>query len=293
MVKKNNTMKARIAYQGEPGAYSHLACAKYYPHMEPMACHSFEDACSAVADGFADRAMIPVENTLAGRVADIHYLLPESHLRIEAEKFLHIRHHLMAAKGATLQSIKHAHSHIMALGQCRLSLGQLGIGASHAQDTAGAARLIAERADAEHAAVASSLAAQIYGLEILAENIEDAANNTTRFLVMTRDAPIPVFSRDTVWVTTFVFRVRNVPAALYKALGGFAINGVNMTKLETYQLDGSFAAKRFYADVMAHPQDPALVLALEELGFFSEEIKILGTYAADPFRLQAMHNTKT
>ena len=286
-------MTARIAYQGEPGAYSHLACVKYYPDMEPLACHSFEDAFSAVAEGAAQKAMIPVENTLAGRVADIHYLLPESHLRIEAEKFLPINHHLMAARGASLQTVKHAHSHIMALGQCRRSLHRLGIGSSHAQDTAGAARMIAARADPEHAAVASSLAAQIYGLEILARNIEDAEHNTTRFLVMTRDAPIPAFDPDTAWVTTFVFRVRNVPAALYKALGGFATNGVNMTKLESYQLGGSFTATRFYADVMAHPEDPALVLAMEELGFFSEEIKMLGTYAADPFRLQAMDNTKT
>ncbi len=286
-------MKPRIAYQGEPGAYSHLACVQYYGDLEPLPCHSFEDAFSAVTEGYAEKAMIPVENTLAGRVADIHYLLPESHLRIEAEKFLPISHHLMAPPGATLQSVRQAHSHIMALGQCRLSLHRLGIGSSHAQDTAGAARMIAERADPEHAAVASSLAAQIYGLEILAHNIEDAAHNTTRFLVMARAPQTPAYEKDAAWVTTFVFRVRNVPAALYKALGGFATNGVNMTKLESYQLGGSFTATRFYADVMAHPQDPALILALEELGFFSEEIKMLGTYAADPFRLKAMGNTKT
>ena len=285
-------MTARIAYQGEPGAYSHLACVEHYADMEPLPCPSFEDAFSAVADGSAQKAMIPVENTLAGRVADIHYLLPESHLRIEAEKFLPIRHHLLAARGASLHSVKHAHSHIMALGQCRVSLHRLGIGSSHAQDTAGAARMVAERADPEHAAVASRLAAQIYGLEILAHNIEDADHNTTRFLVMARDPEPPAFDPGIAWVTTFVFRVRNVPAALYKALGGFATNGVNMTKLESYQLGGAFTATRFYADVMAHPDERALVLALEELGFFSEEIKMLGTYAADPFRLQAMH-TKT
>ncbi len=278
-------MKQKIAYQGEPGAYSNQACIVNYPDMEPMPCHSFEEAFSAVADGYADKAMIPVENTLAGRVADIHYLLPESHLRIEAEKFLPIHHFLMGVPGAELGSVKRAHSHIMALGQCRLSLHSFGIKAAHAQDTAGAAKMIAELGNPEDAAVASKLAAEIYGLDILAENIEDASHNATRFLVMSRDAPVPAYDENTDFVTSFVFQVRNIPAALYKAMGGFATNGVNMTKLESYQLGGSFTATRFYADVAAHPDEHALELAMEELAFYSVKIKMLGTYEADPFRI--------
>ncbi len=286
-------MKLRIAYQGEPGAYSHLCCVKHYPDMEPYACHSFEEAFTAVSDGSADKAMIPVENTLAGRVADIHYLLPESHLRIEAEKFLPIHHHLLGIKGASLKTVKHAHSHIMALGQCRLTLHRLGIGSAHAQDTAGAAHMVAERGNLEDAAIASRLAAEIYDLNILAENIEDAAHNTTRFLVMSRTVEIPDYVPEKSYVTSFVFRVRNIPAALYKALGGFATNGVNMTKLESYQLGGSFTATRFYADVAAHPEEKHLALALEELAFFSAEIKMLGTYEADLFRQRALQNTQS
>jgi prephenate dehydratase len=280
-------MKQKIAYQGEPGAYSHQACVQNYPDMEPFSCHSFEEAFSAVADGYADKAMIPVENTLAGRVADIHYLLPESHLRIEAEKFLPIHHFLMGTADSTLDTVKRAHSHVMALGQCRLTLHRLGIKAAHAQDTAGAAKMIAQKGNAEDAAVASKLAAEIYNLKVLAENIEDATHNATRFLVMSRNADVPPYEEDTAYVTSFVFRVRNIPAALYKAMGGFATNGVNMTKLESYQLGGSFTATRFYADVAAHPDEHALHLALEELAFFSTEIKMLGTYVADPFRLRA------
>lgn len=277
-------MKPKIAYQGEPGAYSHLCCVENYPDFEPVAYFSFEEAFAAVSEGQADKAMIPVENTLAGRVADIHYLLPESHLRIEAEKFLPIHHYLMGASGSTLETVKRAHSHVMALGQCRLSLHGFGIQAVHAQDTAGAAKMVAELGNTKEAAVASKLAAQIYGLEVLAKNIEDASHNATRFLVMSRAAQVPKFEPAQAYVTSFVFRVRNIPAALYKALGGFATNGVNMTKLESYQLGGSFNATRFYADVAAHPKDPALMLAMEELAFFSAEIKMLGTYIADPFR---------
>ncbi|MDQ7018503.1 MAG: prephenate dehydratase [Robiginitomaculum sp.] len=284
-------MKQKIAYQGEPGAYSHQACVQNYPDMEPFPCHSFEEAFSAVAEGYADKAMIPVENTLAGRVADIHYLLPESHLRIEAEKFLPIHHFLMGTPDSTLDTVKRAHSHVMALGQCRLTLHRLGIKAAHAQDTAGAAKMIAQKGHVEDAAVASKLAAEIYNLKVLAENIEDATHNATRFLVMSRDAVVPSYEEGTAYVTSFVFRVRNIPAALYKAMGGFATNSVNMTKLESYQLGGSFTATRFYADVAAHPDEHALHLALEELAFFSTEIKMLGTYVADPFRLKAVVNT--
>ncbi len=291
MEKGADTVKQKIAYQGEPGAYSHQACVEHYSDMEPLSCYSFEEAFSAVSEGHADKAMIPVENTLAGRVADIHYLLPESHLRIEAEKFLPIHHALMGVPGATLETVKRAHSHIMALGQCRLSLHRLGINAAHAQDTAGAAKMIAELGNPEDAAVASKLASEIYGLSILAENIEDASHNATRFLVMSRTASVPRFDPDTSYVSSFVFQVRNIPAALYKALGGFATNGVNMTKLESYQLGGSFTATRFYADVAAHPDERSLKLAMEELAFYSVEIKMLGTYEADPFRSIAAPDT--
>lgn len=284
---------SRIAYQGEPGAYSHLCCVENYPDLEPMPCHSFEDAFTAVAEGKAQKAMIPVENTLAGRVADIHYLLPDSHLRIEAEKFLPIHHYLMANQQASLQTVKTAYSHIMALGQCRVTLHKMGISSAHAQDTAGAAKMIAARDNLEDAAVASKLAAEIYCLKVLAADIEDAAHNTTRFLVMSCDAQVPPFDVNKEFITSFVFRVRNIPAALYKTLGGFATNGVNMTKLESYQLGGSFNATRFYADVAAHPDEAHLIRALEELAYFSAEIKMLGTYEADAFRGRAIVHTKS
>lgn len=277
-------MTSKIAYQGEPGAYSHLACVENYPDLEPLSCPSFEDAFNAVVEGRAQKAMIPVENTLAGRVADIHYLLPESHLRIEAETFLPIAHHLLALPGASMQTVRRAHSHIMALGQCRLTLNKMGILCTHAPDTAGAAKMVAQLGSKEDAAVASRLAGEIYGLDVLVENLEDAAHNTTRFLVMAPKKDIPAYDPACHYMTSFVFRVRNVPAALYKGMGGFATNGVNMTKLESYQLGGSFTATRFYADVEAHPDERPLQLALEELAFFSTEIKMLGTYEAHDFR---------
>ena len=272
-----------IAFQGEPGAYSDLACRQVFPQLTTLPCANFEDAIAAVRDGAAGLAMLPIENSLAGRVADIHHLLPDSGLYIIAEHFQRVNHHLLALKGASLKGLKLVRSHVHALSQCRGLIRELGLKSVVVADTAGAAAEIAERGDPSEAAIASELAGEIYGLVSLKENIEDAEHNTTRFLVMAR-APRDAAQRDAPLVTTFVFRVRNVPAALYKALGGFATNGVNMTKLESYMLAGRFTATQFYADVEGHPEDRPLKLALDELRFFSREVKLLGTYPAHPFR---------
>jgi prephenate dehydratase len=275
--------KKRIVFQGESGANSHIACREAYPDFEPVPCATFEDAFAAVAGREAELAMIPIENSVAGRVADIHHLMPNSGLNIIAEYFLPMRQQLMAPKGATLSTIKTVESHIMALGQCRNAIQKMGLKPVIAADTAGAARHVAEAKDKSRAAIASKLAAEIYGLEILAKDIEDAAHNTTRFIVLSRE-PEWFKSGNGPAITTFVFQVRNIPAALYKALGGFATNGVNMTKLESYQLEGNFFATQFYADVEGHPDDRPVKLALEELGFYSEMVKILGVYPAHPYR---------
>jgi prephenate dehydratase len=273
----------RIVFQGEPGANSHLAIHEAYPNAEAKPCATFEDAFAAIAAGEADFGMIPIENSLAGRVADIHHLMPDSGLHIIAEHFMPVRHQLLAPRGARLEDIRSVESHVHALGQCRRIIRQLGVKAVVAADTAGSAREVAEAGDKTRAAIASRLAAEIYGLDILAADIEDEAHNTTRFVVLSRDSVWAKSGTGAV-ITTFVFRVRNVPAALYKALGGFATNGVNMTKLESYMADGNFFATQFYADVEGHPEDRSLVLALEELAFFSKEMKILGVYPAHPFR---------
>jgi prephenate dehydratase len=272
-----------IVFQGEPGANSHIASREAYPDYEAVPCPTFEDAFAALSGGEGDLAMIPIENSVAGRVADIHHLMPTSSLHIVAEHFLPIRHQLMAPKGASLATVKTVQSHIHALGQCRNMIRKLGLHAVIGADTAGSARQIAEAGDKSRAAIASRLAAEIYGLDILVEDIEDEAHNTTRFIVLSRE-PDWVASGNGPTVTTFVFRVRNVPAALYKALGGFATNSVNMTKLESYQVGGDFFATQFYADVEGHPDERPLQLALEELAFFSAEVKILGVYPADAFR---------
>ncbi len=273
----------KIAFQGEPGANSHIAISEAYPTAEAMPCPTFEDALSAISSGEADLGMIPIENSVAGRVADIHHLLPASGLSIIGEWFLPIRHQLMALKGTKLADIKTVESHVHALGQCRRIIRQLGVRPIVAGDTAGSARDVSQRGDRSVAAIASRLAGEIYGLEILAEDIEDEAHNTTRFVVLARE-PQWAEQNSGPLVTSFVFRVRNLPAALYKALGGFATNGVNMTKLESYMVDGNFFATQFYADVDGHPEDKGLAFALEELKFFSRELRIVGVYPAHPFR---------
>jgi prephenate dehydratase len=275
--------RKKIVFQGEPGANSDIACREAYPDCEPVPCPTFEDALGAIASGEAALGMIPIENSLAGRVADIHHLMPTSGLHIIGEWFLPIRNQLMAPKGATLAGLKTVESHIMALGQCRNFLRKLGVKTVVAADTAGSAREVAERRDPTRAAVASRLAAEIYGLDILAEDIEDEAHSTTRFIVLAREDKRIEPGNGPV-ITTFVFQVRNIPAALYKAMGGFATNGVNMTKLESYMIEGNFFATQFYADVEGHPEDRSLELALEELQFFSSHLTILGVYPAHPFR---------
>jgi prephenate dehydratase len=275
--------KRKIVFQGEAGANSDIACREAYPHYQPLPCPTFEDALGAIASGEAELGMIPIENSLAGRVADIHHLMPTSGLHIIGEWFLPIRNQLMAPKGATLKGIKTVESHVMALGQCRKFLRKLRVKTIVAADTAGSAREVAERGDKTRAAVASRLAAEIYGLDILAEDIEDESHSTTRFIVLSRKQK-RVSQGSGPTITTFVFQVRNIPAALYKALGGFATNGINMTKLESYMIEGNFFATQFYADVEGHPRDHNLKLALEELDFFSNHLKILGVYPAHDFR---------
>lgn len=274
-----------IAFQGQPGAYSHLACRRAFPRMTPLPCASFEDVFTAVRDGEARLAMIPIENSVAGRVADIHHLLPDSALHIVGEEFQPVNHHLLAVPGANLEGIRTVHSHIHALSQCRNLFRDHGFRKVVAADTAGAAAEVAARGDPSEAAIASEIAGEIHGLVSLKANIEDEEHNTTRFIVMARDPIDPDLKAGPV-ITTFVFRVRNVPAALYKAMGGFATSGVNMTKLESYQIGGRFVATQFYADVEGHPEERNLRLALEELDFFSREVRILGVYPAHPFRFR-------
>jgi prephenate dehydratase len=276
-----------IAFQGQKGAYSDLACRVAYPRMETLACETFEAAMEAVHEGRAELAMLPPENSIAGRVADMHALLPGSGLSIIGERFLRVEHCLLAPAGASLATIKRVHSHPVALGQVRNLIRELGAVPVAEYDTAGSAEIVAALNSVEDAAVASALAGELHGLQVLRRNVEDAAHNTTRFYVMAREA-LEVAAGMPGLMTTFVFKVRNVPAALYKALGGFATNGVNMTKLESYMVNGSFTATQFLAEVEGHPQDGGLRLALEELGFFSTEIKILGTYPADSYRKEAL-----
>ena len=269
----------KVAFQGEPGANSHLAIREVYPKAEALPCATFEDAFTAIASGEADLGMIPIENSVAGRVADIHHLMPDSGLHIVAEHFMPVRHQLLAVKDATIKDIKTVESHVHALGQCRKVIRQLGIKPVVAADTAGSAREISEAGDKTRAAIATRLAAEIYKLSILAEDIEDESHNTTRFIVLAREAKWAKNDAGPT-ITTFLFRVRNVPAALYKTLGGFATNSVNMTKLESYMLDGSFTATQFYADIEGHPDDRSVQLAFEELQFFTDHFHVLGVYPA-------------
>jgi len=275
--------KARIAFQGLPGAYSNMACLAAYPDYEPLPCETFEDAFAAVELEQAELAMIPVDNSLAGRVADIHHLLPDSGLHIVGEYFHRVQHQLLAVPGTRIEDLRTVHSHVHALAQCRKLIRELNLSPVIEADTAGAAALVAQRGDRTQAAIASGLAAQIYDLEVLRPDIEDAKHNTTRFLIMAR-APIDPDPDEGRVITSFVFRVRHIPAALYKALGGFATNGINLLKLESYLIGGSFTSAQFYCDIEGHPAADSVRLALEELGFFSREVKILGVYPAHPFR---------
>ena len=282
MTKSDNSA---IVYQGEPGANSHLACLQAFPDMTPVAGRTFEDVIAAVQSGAARLAMIPIENSVSGRVADIHHLLPASELFIVGEHFERIRHQLLALPGIAIEDLKTVHSHAMALGQCRITMRDMGLDAVPEADTAMSARMVKESGDSAMAAISTALSAEIYGLQIIRSDVEDAEHNTTRFVILSGDHEIAEPSKGLV-LTTFIFDVRNMPAALYKALGGFATNGVNMTKLESYQLDGSFNATMFYADIEGHPDERPVQLAMEELEFFSNEVRVLGTYPASPFRLK-------
>lgn len=271
-----------IAFQGVPGAYADLACRSVYPAMDTLSCPSFEDCFVAVRENRAKYAMIPVENSIAGRVADIHHLLPEGGLHIIGEHYQRVLHHLLALPGATMADIKTVKSHIQALTQCRKYIGKNGFKAVSTGDTAGGAKDVAVQGDKSVAGIASSLAGEIYGLQSLAADIADMPDNTTRFLILAREPNLP--RPGAFCITSLLFRVRSVPAALYKALGGFATCGVNITKIESYLVGGRFDAAQFYIDVEGHPDERPLQLALEELGFFASEVKILGTYPGHPFR---------
>jgi len=272
-----------IAFQGAPGAYSDMACRAKFPEMATLPCRDFEDTFAAVQEERARYAMIPVDNSSAGRVADIHHLLPDSGLHIVGEHFQSVNHQLLAVPDADMESISVVRSHVQALSQCRRFIRDRGLHPVVHADTAGAAAEVASLRDPSQAAIASKLAGEIYGLKTLSEDIEDAEHNTTRFLVMAKE-PIDPDADAGLVITSMVFRVRSVPAALYKALGGFATNGVNLTKLESYILDSRFTVAQFYADIEGHPDHRPVRLALEELGFFSREVRILGVYPASPFR---------
>ncbi len=276
----------KIAFQGELGAYSHQAAVEAFPGREVLPCSSFEAASAAVNEGKAGLAILPVENSTYGRIADVHHLLPESGLHIVGEHFVRVHISLLAVPGATISDVKQAMSLTVLLGQCRAFLKKHRIAPLNGPDTAGSAKLVAERGDKQVAALASPLAGEIYGLTALADQIEDQSNNTTRFLVMAPNALRPESGHSNV-MTTFVFRVRNIPAALYKAMGGFATNGVNMVKLESYMLNGSFTATQFYADIEGHPDDAHVKRAMEELAYFTTHLEILGVYKMHPYRLAA------
>lgn len=271
-----------IAFQGAHGAFSDMACRAVFPDLETVPCHSFDDAFNAVMDGKTDLAMIPVDNTIAGRVADVHHLMPQGDLFIIGEHFQPVNHMFLGVKGAKISDVKHVHSHLHALPQCKNFLKTLDVSSHVHADTAGAAKEIAEKNDVTHAAIASELAAELYGLDILQRGIEDVDGNVTRFLILSHEPHFPDLSEENV-ITSLLFEVRNIPAALYKALGGFATNGLSLTKLESY-VDENFQAARFYCDIEGHPESDSFNRALEELGFFAKDVKLLGAYKAHEFR---------
>lgn len=273
----------KISFQGAHGAYSDISCREVFPDLETVPCDTFEEAFAACQSGATDLAMIPIDNTLAGRVADVHHFLPKSGLSIIGEHFLKIEHALLGVKGAKIEDLKHVHSHLHALPQCRKIIKELGLKPHVHADTAGAASEVAQKNDPAHGAIASTLAGEIYGLEKLRGDVQDADHNTTRFIILSKEPSVPEFVEGETYITSFVFSVRNIPAALYKAMGGFATNGVNMVKLESY-VNPEFQVAQFYVDVIGHIEQKSLQLALEELHFFAKEVNILGTYKAHSFR---------
>ncbi len=280
------TRTNKTAFLGIHGTYSDMACQAAFPGGQTIPCASFEDAFDAVSSGEADTAMIPIDNTLAGRVADVHNLLPRSDLHIIDEHFQPVCHALMGTKDAEISDIQHVHSHVHAIPQCRKIIREHKFESHVHADTASAAKYISDIQDKTHAAIASPLSAEIYGLKILAENVQDDNKNTTRFVILSKTPDVPDFVEGDLFITSFFFTVRNIPASLYKCMGGFATNNVNMVKLESY-VDKNFQAAQFYCDVEGHPDETSLKLAMEELGFFAKEVRILGTYKAHPFRHEA------
>jgi prephenate dehydratase len=277
-------MTHKIAFQGRPGAYSHMACVAAFPKLEPLPCPTFFDAFKAVDTGRADYAMIPIDNSIAGRVADIHSLLPQFRLAITAEHFIPVHHCLLGVEGAKVAGIKAVYSHVHALPQCRKIIAEHGWKQVVFEDTAGSALKVAEMKDVTAAAIASELAAELYGLKILKKNIEDEAGNTTRFLALAKTAKLPVRNKGQLYLTSLLFKVRNIPAALYKALGGFATNGINIMKLESYLEGNKFHSALFYCEFEGHPEDESFQHAIDELQFFAADIRMLGTYPAHAFR---------
>lgn len=277
-------MTDKIAFQGRPGAYSHMACLTAFPKLEPLPCPSFADAFKAVESGKADYAMIPIDNSIAGRVADIHQLLPRSKLSIVGEHFIPVHHCLLGVPGAKISDIKTVYSHVHALPQCRKIIAELGLKPVVFEDTAGSAVKVAEEKNIAHAAIASELSAELYGLKILKKNIEDEAGNTTRFIVLSKTAKTPAKKKEEVYITSLLFKVRNIPAALYKALGGFATNGINILKLESYLEGNKFQSALFYCEFQSHPDDTSFQHAIDELQFYAADIRMLGTYPQHGFR---------
>ncbi len=283
------TANTTIAYQGQPGAYSHLACRRVHPELTPKACESFVEAMFMVERGEARLAMIPLENSTAGRVEEIYRLMPKTRLHVIGEHFEPVNHCLLALPGTQLEAIKTVSSHPQALAQCAENLRMLGIDPIAALDTAGSAAELAQTQQPGHAAIASSLAAELYGLEILKDNFQDKTGNTTRFMILSREQMIPVLEPEVRYLTSLMFRVRNMPAALYKALGGFATNGVNMIKLESYMASETMTVSSFHLDVEGHPHQQAMKFAMQELNFFAEEVRVIGTYEAHPFRFSHLN----
>jgi prephenate dehydratase len=291
MAKNIKTTGKKIAFQGVYGAYSDMACRKVFPGIKTVPCDAFDDAFAALASGKVDLAMIPVDNTIAGRVADVHHLLPAYDLYVIGEHFEPIHHHLLGVKGAKIKDLKYVHSHVHALPQCRKAIKRLKLKPMVHSNTAGAAKDVAAGRDKAHAAIASSLAAEIYGLQILEKNIHDAHHNTTRFLILAREPKIPPMGKKADTLSSILFEVRNIPAALYKTLGGFATNGLSMTKLESY-VDENFQAATFYCEVEGHPESKAFKRALDEMKFYAKSVKFTGAYPAHPFRKTYAKNRK-
>lgn len=276
-------MTKKIAFQGSHGAYHEQAALEIYPNAQTLPCETFEETFDMAQNDTADMAIIAIDNTLAGRVADVHRLLPQSDLHIVGETFLPIHHALIGIKGAKIEDLTDVHSHVHALPQCSKIIKELNLRKHVRADTAGSAQDVFKMNDPSQAAIASKLAAEIYGLDVLKEDIEDVSHNTTRFIFLSKEAHVPEYEESKTYVTSFIFEVRNIPAALFKSLSGFATNGINMVKLESY-VDEKFQAAQFYADVMGHPEERSLQLAMEELGFFAKDVVLMGTYEAHKFR---------